>query len=330
MNIKQDHQRIAAAHLLNMMDYATIRGVYEKQLLETIPYSFKHIRGERATVTPDVFYTVLATISEQLADDLWGIRAGHYLNMKVLGLIYRISLKATTIEEAFFYLKDYLNATFPIISVETQSSDRLVKLHLHIDNNRDALNRIILENLLTVMRREIQIMTGKSTNIELFSTFHTSAYPDFWSPADSFYLQFRSTVLRASLKDKGRLHLDILIPEYLKLIETLSADDSFASMVKIALLNLAKPELPDLKTVAQSFNLTPRTLQRRLRAEETTFREIIDNLKRTISEMLLRHKQFTVGDVSLALGYSEPAAFIHSFKKWHGFSPQEARKSYEV
>lgn len=319
-------QRIAATHLLNMMEYAMIRGASEQQMLDRVSCYGDHLRNEGATVTADDFYTVLETIDDQLDDDLWGIRAGHFLNMKALGLIYRISLEATTIEEAFFYLNDYLNTTLPLVSVDFQSTNHLVKLKLRIDNSRHTLNRILLEHLLTVIRREIEIMTGKNTSIKLFSSSHNSGYPDFWNRGDSFELRFQSAVLQATLKEKSRLHLDILIPAYLKLIETLLADETFASKVKVASLNLAKPELPDLETVADSLNLTPRTLQRRLKTEEITFREIIDNLKQKISDMLLRNKQFSVGDISFVLGYSEPAAFIHTFKKWHGVPPQEVRK----
>lgn len=321
--------RIAAIHLKHMMNYAMIRGVPEAQMLELIPCSIDEFQSEEATVQPKIFYAVFSFINQQLKDKFLGIRAGRYLNMKALGLIYQISLEATTIEEAFFYLNDYLDTTFPIIEIKTQESNRMVSIQLHIENNQDVINRIILENMLMIMQRELQIMTGKGTQIELFSPFHLPKYPDSWNPGDNYSLQFKSTVLQAALKDKSRMHLDILIPEYLSLIEGYSADASFVNKVKIAALNLSKPELPDQKTVAQVFNITPRTLQRRLSAEETTFRDIINELKQMISDMLLRHKPFSIGDISFVLGYSEPAAFIHTFKKWHGIPPQEARKRLE-
>ncbi len=171
-------------------------------------------------------------------------------------------------------------------------------------------------------------MAGENTSINLFSPFYKSGYPETWSPGSYFGLQFRPLIFHAVLKDKSRLHLDILIPEYLTLIEKLRAKDTFTSKVKITVLNLAKPELPDLPVVADSFNLTPRTLQRRLQGEWTTFRSIIKDLKRTISDMLLMHKQLSVADISFVLGCSEPAAFIHSFKKWHGVSPQQHREDF--
>jgi len=122
--------------------------------------------------------------------------------------------------------------------------------------------------------------------------------------------------------------LGFLIPEYLKLAESLKADSSFSSRVKIAALNLAGPELPDLKTVADSFNITTRTLQRRLQSENNSFRGLLDEMKRRISDMLLQHNRYSVADISFVLGYSEPSAFIHSFKKWHGIPPKKFRESF--
>lgn len=318
---------LAASHLLHLIEYAEQRGIESQRLFDTAARPAEYFRDESATVPAETFYNVLTVINEQLQDELIGIRAGRYLNMKALGLIYRISLETTTIEEAFFYLKDYLEETFPIIEIGTEISQSKVSVRLDIENDRNDLNRIIIENTLTVIAREIKLMAGENTDIELFSPYVSHNYPDNWSRESSFGLRFSPVILQAALKDQGRLHLDILIPEYLKLIETLKSDGSFTSKVKITALNLSKPELPDLKTVADSFNLTSRTLQRRLRDEKTTFREIISDLKRTISDMLLRHKRFSVADISFVLGYSEPAAYIHSFKKWHGTSPKKIREN---
>lgn len=110
------------------------------------------------------------------------------------------------------------------------------------------------------------------------------------------------------------------------LIERMKPDRSFADKVRVAALNLARPTLPDLKMVASGFNLNERTFQRRLMVEGITYRQIMDDLKQEISGLLLRHDRFSVTDIASVLGYSEPAAFIRSFRKWHGESPLRMRK----
>lgn len=327
MNRNPSGRKVASHHLKHMMEYAILRGISHQEMLNVVRLSYAYICDETTAVDLGEFYAVLEVIDESLKDDLIGIRSGRYLNLKTLGLIYKISLQATSIEEAFFYLKNYLDATFPMVVTDTVFVDSTVSLNISIESSSERLNRIILENLLTVMAREITMMAGESTEIQMYSPFYTEKYPNSWYQGKQFGLSFGDTILQASLKDKSRLHLDILIPEYLKLIEALKSDDSFMSKVRIAALNLAGPELPQLKMVADSFSITPRTMQRRLREENSTFRDVIDDLKRQISDMLLLHDRFSVADISFALGYSEPAAYIHSFNKWHGISPQKFRET---
>lgn len=325
VNNKSKTLQIASQHLKHLMEYAILRGLSRQEMLDVIPHSFGYITDEMTTVSPEEFYAVLVVIEERLKEELTGIRSGRYLNLNALGLIYKISLQATTIEEAFFYLKNYLNATFPIVTIDTVIEDSTVTLFADVNTERDVLNRIILENLLTIMAREIKMMAGEKTKIKLFSPHYNNVYPGSWASDDRFGLRFEKTILHSELKDQSRFHLDLLIPRYLQLIENFGSDESFLSKVRIAVLNLACPELPNLKLVAEAFNITPRTLQRRLQAENTTFRDLMDDLKRQISNMLLLHNRFSVTDISFVLGYSEQAAFIHSFNKWYGTSPQKYR-----
>ena len=187
-------------------------------------------------------------------------------------------------------------------------------------------NRIILENILTVIAKELSLMTTKEVSIIKTSPFFSEDYPDDWQESEKYSVSFTPTILKATLLDRSRQQLDVLIPEYLKLIEGLKSEASFTNKVKIASLHLAKPELPDLASVADAFHLTPRTFQRRLMTENITFRQINDDLRKQISGLLIRHNRYSITDISYVLGYSEPAAFIHSFKKWFGDAPDRLRQ----
>lgn len=310
------------------MEYARWKGISSSEMIQVMQNPPKDFLEETSVVNEEDFYAVLDLAEQNLKDDLLGIYLGKFLNLNALGLIYRISLQATTVEEALHYLQTYLNTTFPIIEIKTIINESLATIQLAIQNKQITLNRIILEYALTVMSRELSMMTAEQAQIRLYSPFYGTTYPKPWSQGLDFSLDFTPTILKAELQDRSRLQLDILIPEYLKLLEGLKDVQSFSNKVKIASLNMARPELPDLETIADAFHLTPRTLQRRLGEENATFRQIIDDLKRQISALLIRHNRFSVSDISYVLGYSEPAAFIHSFKKWYGDSPKRVRKGF--
>ncbi len=309
------------------MEYAHWKGISPSEMTGVMTHPPHDFLSETAVVEEKDFYAVLDLIVKRLEDELLGIHLGNFLNLNALGLIYRISLQATNIGEAFHYLQTYLNTTFPIMEIDAAVNETSADIRLSIRNDKLLLNRVMMEYALTVMSRELSMMTVEQTNLRLYSPFYHAGYPSQWTQGQHFALSFTPGVLKAALQDKSRLQLDILIPEYIKLIESLKTEQKFSNKVRIASLNMARPELPDLETIADAFHLTPRTLQRRLGNENITFRQITDDLKRQISALLIRHNRFSVADISYVLGYSEPASFIHSFRKWYGDSPERVRRS---
>lgn len=82
---------------------------------------------------------------------------------------------------------------------------------------------------------------------------------------------------------------------------------------------------PDLEAVAARLHLTARTLNRRLNALGTSFRELLDEARRRDSHTLLGDPALSIADVALRLGYSSAANFSRAFQKWTGRSPGSVR-----
>jgi AraC-like DNA-binding protein len=82
----------------------------------------------------------------------------------------------------------------------------------------------------------------------------------------------------------------------------------------------------DLTVVAGFMGLTPRTLQRRLKEENTNFQTILDARRRQFAEEWLLSENIDISTIALMLGYSEPATFLRAFKGWAGVSPGEFRR----
>jgi AraC-like DNA-binding protein len=72
------------------------------------------------------------------------------------------------------------------------------------------------------------------------------------------------------------------------------------------------------EAMAAMFALHPRTLNRRLRAEGTTFSAELARARYDIARELLRATRLQVGDIAAALGYAETASFDRAFRHWSG------------
>ncbi len=84
---------------------------------------------------------------------------------------------------------------------------------------------------------------------------------------------------------------------------------------------------PSLVEIARELGLTPRTLQRRLKAESTTYRTVLDQARLELAGRALLESA-TTARVAESLGFSEPAAFQRAFKRWTGTTVRKYLQSH--
>lgn len=116
----------------------------------------------------------------------------------------------------------------------------------------------------------------------------------------------------------------------LEAARVLRSDDStrFSSDVRRALYSLILGRAAHSENVARLFNVSTRTLRRRLEEEGTTVRELLAQARRELSHHLLTDTDLAVARIAAALCYSGAAAFSRAFREWSGTSPSEWREAH--
>lgn len=79
--------------------------------------------------------------------------------------------------------------------------------------------------------------------------------------------------------------------------------------------------------IAAELRLSPRTLQRRLAAEGTSFKELLETVRRDLGCAWVREGSIPLAEVAFRLGYSDAAAFSRAFKRWTGRAPGAYRSA---
>jgi AraC-like DNA-binding protein len=79
--------------------------------------------------------------------------------------------------------------------------------------------------------------------------------------------------------------------------------------------------------VARALAISRRTLSRRLADEGSSFRSILDDVRRELACALLRDPTLSIQHVAFFLQYSEPTAFSRSFRRWTGLTPRAFRNA---
>ncbi|WP_218578326.1 AraC family transcriptional regulator [Vineibacter terrae] len=85
-----------------------------------------------------------------------------------------------------------------------------------------------------------------------------------------------------------------------------------------------------LEEVAGDLGMQARTVNRRLKEEGTTFRDLLNKARFDVAREMLMGTRMPVTDVALAMGYADASTFNHAFQRWAGMAPSEWRGHPEV
>ncbi len=114
---------------------------------------------------------------------------------------------------------------------------------------------------------------------------------------------------------------DRVITEYLAQFDK----GSTAMRVRAKLIDLLSAGNVAQHDVADSLHMSLRTLQRKLREEGTSYKELLEETRRELANQYLRQACLSVSEVTYLLGFSEPSNFTRAFKRWTGRTPSEFR-----
>ncbi|HVU01407.1 MAG TPA: AraC family transcriptional regulator [Polyangiaceae bacterium] len=139
---------------------------------------------------------------------------------------------------------------------------------------------------------------------------------------------FEGAVLDAPLESAdSKLH-DVIRKHAEAVLAALPRADSVTERVR-AVVNAELPSgAPSVASVALKLHMSPRTLERRLQGEGTTFSALVDELRRELAFRYVGSTTTDLSEVALLLGFSQTSAFHRAFKRWTNETPLHYRRAH--
>jgi AraC-like DNA-binding protein len=146
---------------------------------------------------------------------------------------------------------------------------------------------------------------------------HTAPWNGLSVPRTSWSLPLRrrDPVLRQILEARAD---DVL--------SRLPARTGLAREVQRALASRVAGSDMRIEALARQLAMSPRTLQRRLAAEQVSYQELVDEARKEAAARYLGESTLAICEVAYLVGYSEPAPFHRAFKRWYGMTPERFRQ----
>ena len=129
-------------------------------------------------------------------------------------------------------------------------------------------------------------------------------------------------VLTGSIPDVAEA-TDRIAKEYIQSLDS----SSVATAVRAMLIQTLPSGRSDQETVAKRLYRSRSTLQRQLGAEGTSYRDILENTRRSLAERYLVEGDYSQAQIAYMIGFADQSNFARAFKRWTGVSPGEFKNA---
>lgn len=114
--------------------------------------------------------------------------------------------------------------------------------------------------------------------------------------------------------------LNRLLPD----VEEQTLEKQIRRLLKSRLSLLGEP----MDVISELLKIHPRTLQRRLKNEGSSYVDLLSSVRHELACEMLRGSVMDIETIAANLGYSDRRSFTSAFMKWQGVSPREFRNQH--
>ena len=282
-----------------------------------------------ASVTAPEFYRLWQQVDEMYSGPQnLAIRLGSALLRTDFDFAVFAASCAQNFQESAELLAKYKSLVVPVCFLQSELSEQfIVKVDFFEPESPSLVSLALTEIvcLLTLARVGTQSrLVPMSVTIK--GEFNNDpAYEKFFgiAPEQGEYtgIALKLEDSKLAFKTRNDALLSVLQEELGRRLRQHSVSAPYTVKVQrelIALLPLGKASVAGL---ADRIGCNERTLQRRLKAENTNFRSILAHTRHELAIYYLAHTKMSVFEVSRLLGYEDQSAFFKAFQQWTGYTP---------
>ncbi len=293
---------------------------------------------------------VMRNIKRYSHTPIWPSILGAHLGVNTHGPVGYATISAPTLGKALSTFLEWGQIRFDTYIGEIIERDEYFDIIIRDTTGYPELKEVFFESFMRAFEVLNTLILGKQTKEPTELHFERCVPPQLQQLMEDEYdskLYFESAVnklsipkpmwfSRSPLYDKDSYEFNLRKCQQLLNERDLGnrPDLSVRSAIskhfdQVIHTNLQTRTPPSLSEVSQLLHMSERTLNRKLKLYNTSYKVILEKERASLSVKLLSEARYTVGDISELLGYREPANFCRAFKNWYGLSPTVYRRQPE-
>jgi AraC-like DNA-binding protein len=322
---------------IGLIDKAARRyGLDREELIRLAGLTPTELDDPDSRVSLAKIWTLWRVVIDKAPDPWLGLHLGAETAVRELGLVGYAAYHSQTLHAAFERVARYSRIVNEALVAHMIDHEDRGSFAVDKAPRLDALRHPIDGRLASVWAVARELTGVDVTPLEVRFPYPRPADTSELARVFGCSMQFDQPesmiVFSRTDLDREVVHADETLSGYLdKLaidsLKTLDEDVSFRQRVRRAIWSELSGGKPSVRQIARKLGVSPRTLQRRLEEERTSFAAELDGLRHEAASSLLEDRSLAVYEIAFLLGYSEPSTFYRAFRRWKRISPQEFRRS---
>ncbi len=165
---------------------------------------------------------------------------------------------------------------------------------------------------------------GPDTKGEYARTFGASPV-DFGASFTGFTFEAARLSRRLASSDSA-LH-DVILGHAEAMLSELPPARQLTERVRNAIVGELAGGNPSVTHIAPRLHMSPRTLERKLEREGTTFSALLDDLRKRLALRYVSNNELELAEIAFLLGFARTTGFHRAFKRWTGETPLTYRRT---
>lgn len=279
---------------------------------------------------------ILELAAEEVQDEWLGSHLARSFDLREIGLVYYVMASSDHLADALRNAERYSQINNEGVRLRFRLQDGTAVIALDYVNVARHADRHQIEFwLVTLVRICRQVTNGRLAPSRVKTRhFRTGTPPElkaffgvdieFGANADEICFPQPIALLAVVGRDE---HLNELLRGYAE--EALARKPRERLMVRSKVEDILSNQLPHGKATASEaarrLGMSSRTLSRKLGEEDTSFAEILAQLRAALAKRYLHDKTLPITEIAWLLGYREISSLTHAFKRWTGTTPRRFR-----
>ncbi|OBJ50143.1 AraC family transcriptional regulator [Mycobacterium sp. 1423905.2] len=321
-----------------MTEFGCAHGVAVADLLTGSGLSEADLRDPNRMIVGRQELAVVTNLVNLLGDPAnLGVRVGGSYHVGSFGIFGFACLTSSTLGDAVRFAARFYELSYGFCLPTVTVAGPVAALRLDLPDLSGPVADFLVRRDLAAIARVMSELVGspvRFTSIELASPAPASGdaavlelfgvTPRYDAPAN--LASWPAVLLNNRLPQASALSVAMCEQQCDALLERRRQRTGVARRVRERLASIdGKPHT--IASVARQLAMSERTLRRRLAEENTTFRDLVEEVHRFLAEELLATGALSVEDIALRLGYAEATSFIAAFKRWTGTTPARYQRS---